>query len=56
LLLLPDAALVLQFVGGADLKPMTLDEELYYLFGGGFLGYTGARTWEKAGGKKLLGG
>lgn len=31
--------------------PVELPEPLFWLFGSGFLGYTGARTWEKFAGK-----
>jgi len=32
---------------GSDLKPIDLPEKLYWLFGSGYLGYTGARGWDK---------
>lgn len=32
---------------GITLEPITLPEELYWLFGSAYLGYAGARTWDK---------
>jgi hypothetical protein len=37
-----------------QLQPLVLPKEMWYLFGSGYLGYAGARTWEKINGKKLL--
>ena len=36
------------------LQPLNLPKEMWYLFGSGYLGYAGARTWEKINGKTLL--
>lgn len=36
------------------LTPLQLPKEMWYLFGSGFLGYAGARTWEKINSKNLL--
>ena len=48
-LLLPLA----QFATGQPLNPIALPTDLYYLFGAGFLGYVGARTWDKTKGGAL---
>lgn len=32
---------------GRDIPIVAIPEEVYWLFGAGFLGYTGARSWEK---------
>lgn len=42
-----------QFVLGMELQPIDLPSDLYYLFGAGYLGYVGARTWDKNKGGKL---
>jgi hypothetical protein len=38
---------VFQFFTDQPMLPLDLPEALYYLFGGGFLGYVGARSWDK---------
>jgi hypothetical protein len=37
----------LQFFTHTLINPIELPEPLYYLFGSGFLGYVGARSWDK---------
>lgn len=39
--------IVLSLLKHWGLGPLQLPQELYWLFGSGYLGYTGARTWEK---------
>jgi len=36
-----------QFVTDQPVSPIALPSDLYYLFGAGFLGYVGARSWDK---------
>jgi esterase/lipase len=50
------AILILQFIVapvirsfGVDFMAVELPTDLYWLFGSGYLGYTGARSWEKVG-------
>lgn len=33
--------------GKTDMKPLELPEPLFWLFGSGYLGYAGARSWDK---------
>jgi hypothetical protein len=40
----------IQLFTSVPLHPIDLPSDLYYLFGAGYLGYVGARTWDK--GKK----
>lgn len=41
---------VTQLFTSQPLHPIELPTDLYYLFGAGFLGYVGARSWDKKGG------
>ena len=41
---------ITQLLTSIPLHPIDLPSDLYYLFGAGYLGYVGARTWDK--GKK----
>ena len=48
---------LIQYVNGKPPLPIDLPPDIYYLFGAGYLGYVGARGWEKianvrVGGKK----
>jgi len=36
-----------QLATGQPAAPIELPEELFWLFGAGYLGYTGARSWDK---------
>lgn len=36
-----------QFATGSPIALIELPEDLYWLFGAGFLGYVGARSWDK---------
>jgi hypothetical protein len=38
---------VTQLLTSQPLAPIVLPTDLYYLFGAGYLGYVGARTWDK---------
>lgn len=40
---------VVQLLTTQPLSPITLPDDLYYLFGAGYLGYVGARSWDKRG-------
>lgn len=44
---------VLQFVTQQPIQPIELPSDLYYLFGAGYLGYVGARSWDKGKGARL---
>ena len=46
---------LIQYVNGKPPLPIDLPPDIYYLFGAGFLGYVGGRTWEKLGVSRLLG-
>lgn len=44
---------IVQLLTTQPLAPIVLPNDLYYLFGAGYLGYVGARTWDKTKGGSL---
>lgn len=45
--LVPIAHMSSQAFFGMTLSPLPIPEEIYWLFGSGYLGYAGARSWDK---------
>ena len=46
-ILVPILHMGIELWGKTPFTPLDIPEELYWLFGSGYLGYAGARTWDK---------
>jgi len=50
-ILVPILHMGIELWGKTPFTPLPIPEEIYWLFGSGYLGYAGARTWDKIKGK-----
>ncbi len=51
-IIIPILHMGIELWGKTPFTPLQIPEELYWLFGSGFLGYAGARSWDKWGKNK----